>query len=91
MHSFLSQLRRRPEWARRRIVLLCSISITLIIAFFWIASFSTRIAEKEMARAGNGPSKSGPLEELTGAVTLFAEESYAAIRDIKELLPFGKE
>lgn len=90
MASFLSQLRRQPEGTKSRLVFLFSLAITFVIGMFWLTSFSAQLTEEKMADA-RGENGSGPLNELTGAVSLFTKESFAALRELKDLIPLGAE
>jgi hypothetical protein len=88
--SFLSQLRRRPERVRRRLVLLISVCATAVIALLWLASFSARLAEKTVENE-NGAVRSGPFAELGAAISLFMKESGEALRELGSLLQSGKD
>jgi len=61
-HTYLEQLRAKPEQARRRIALWSSIGIMAVIFAFWAATFTSNIASPNnstaIANKINTPGKS---------------------------------
>jgi len=56
MFSLISKLQKEPEYKRRRVAFLLAFFITIIIAFFWVFSFSSKtIINEAKIDEPNGP------------------------------------
>src|SRR5437868_13846362 len=76
MKNFIRRLQNKPERARRRILLLSSSILTLIIAAFWLASFSrfSNTSGEQAVATGTGKSPITALKEnLSNAYSGFSE------------------
>jgi hypothetical protein len=63
-----------------------SVSVTVIVALFWLASLFAQLEEEGAQQSGRIAGRPGPFQELSAAVSLFTKESAAAFHELKSLL-----
>ncbi len=60
MFQYFENLRKKPEGERRRVVLVISLSITLIIAAIWATTLALRIKSTDFSLNGKVSEKDSP-------------------------------
>ena len=74
MLALISKLQRKPERVRKKIAFAAALSITGVIVFIWLTSFSASVGEPPVAAAKN-EDESGPLQTFAGNVSTFFSDA----------------
>jgi len=65
MLSYLEELRRRPEHERRRVILVWTISITVLIVLLWLSTLKSSISA-ELQEESYAKSPFGEIKKTIG-------------------------
>lgn len=75
MRKFIYRLQNKPERTRRKILLLTSFGVTIVIGLFWLASFS-RLDDRQATATSTEKSPLTALKEnLSNAYSSLPESS----------------